>query len=129
MNNPLKRHSNAKFLAIAALCAGQQQHFWEMHDRLFEIEDKSESQVLKMAQELLLDADLFQKCLGFTPDVAANIDHDRRLAESLQMTATPSFAIGVADNNGIVTVHKFILGARSLDTFEKAIEEVDKGLH
>ena len=35
VNNPQQRHFNARFAAIAALCAATAGRFWEMHDSLF----------------------------------------------------------------------------------------------
>jgi protein-disulfide isomerase len=35
VNNPQDAHFNARFAALAALCAASAGHFWEMHDSLF----------------------------------------------------------------------------------------------
>ena len=35
VNNPQQRHFNARFAAIAALCAATAGRFWQMHDSLF----------------------------------------------------------------------------------------------
>jgi protein-disulfide isomerase len=40
LNLPLPNHANAVPAAEAAMCAGLQQRFWEMHDALFDAQDQ-----------------------------------------------------------------------------------------
>jgi protein-disulfide isomerase len=67
---PLKIHPQSPAAAAAAECAGDQGQFWQMHDLLFEtLEEWSTAKVpdatfLALAEELELDAGVFQTCLN-----------------------------------------------------------------
>jgi protein-disulfide isomerase len=56
-NFPLrKKHPNAQIAAEAALCAGAQNRFWEMHDLLFENNRAlSEARILEFAEDIGVD--------------------------------------------------------------------------
>jgi protein-disulfide isomerase len=61
--------SGAEIAAKAALCAGEQNRFWEMHDVLFYWQQKfyvsvfSERRILDGAETMDLDMDAFKSCL------------------------------------------------------------------
>lgn len=60
-------HNNAMEAAIASECAGEQNKFWEMHDKLFENNAAGKlnnEQYLIDAEELDLNIDKFKKCLN-----------------------------------------------------------------
>ncbi len=104
-------HPNAVGAAKAAVAAGKQGKFWEMHDVLYENQDA-------------LDADKL-------PDYAARIGLDverwRRDAASLEVQQQISADIREARDNGIDSTPTFIvngkqLGDRSLDNFKKMID-------
>jgi protein-disulfide isomerase len=90
---PISHHHYAIPAARAAIAAGQQGKFWEMHDLLFanrqEIDDTS---FLRFAQELALDTDRFQVDMAAqaTLDV---IERDRREADKLGLRGTPMIYI------------------------------------
>jgi protein-disulfide isomerase len=80
--------------AEAAMCAGDQERFWEFHHRMFEIQNEpsalSRRGFMDAADELGLDTDVFEGCLDsakYRPLVAANID----AAASVGVRATPTF--------------------------------------
>lgn len=54
---PLNIHLNAKNAAIASECAGLQDKFWEMHDKLFEL-NKSKSMNLDSIKQAAVDLGL-----------------------------------------------------------------------
>lgn len=68
-NLPLRIHPQAAVAAVAAVCAGQQGQFWEMHHLLFEaIEqwavDVPEPALEALAGQLKLDEPAFTACLN-----------------------------------------------------------------
>ncbi|MBI4511976.1 MAG: thioredoxin domain-containing protein [Deltaproteobacteria bacterium] len=119
-NLPLSMHPDAFLAAEAALAAGEQGKFWQMHDKLFENQ-------ARLGRE---DLEAYAKQLGLnmTKFKAALDDHkfkdkvDRDLAEAtrLHVNGTPSFFI-----NG-----RFLAGAMPLETFvarcEAALAKVKK---
>jgi len=61
---PLQMHPEAPKAAEAAACAGEQNKFWEMHDKLFANQRSLKNEDLKRyAGELSLDAAAFATCL------------------------------------------------------------------
>jgi len=97
----------------AALAAGAQGKFWEMHDLLFANQERlSESNLLQYATQLQLDVDSFRGALDshlYRPLV----DEDVQEAKGLGVAGTPTFFI-----NG-----KKIVGAQSLETLKAAVDE------
>ncbi len=127
VNNPLPIHQNAKMLATAAICAGEQGQYWEMYTRLFEQQSTQKEDVLLSAQNLGINADEFKKCLEDSPEPAKRLEEDLSKAAKFHLAGTPSFAIGVIDKRGQLSIQKFITGAVSLNTFEKTINDVLSG--
>ena len=79
--------------AQAARCAGDQQAYWPMHDRLFS--SGQEFQVAKLrqyAQELNLSSTEFSQCLDSDRHVAA-IYQDRMEGGNLGIRGTPGFVL------------------------------------
>jgi protein-disulfide isomerase len=104
-------HPNAVGAAKAAVAAGKQGKFWEMHDVLYENQDA-------------LDADKL-------PDYAARIGLDverwRRDAASSEVQQQIAADVREARDNGIDSTPTFIvngkqLGDRSLDNFKQLID-------
>lgn len=122
LNNPLPMHSNARFLASVAICAGQQNRFWEMRSSIFDLKVKTKEDVLPVADKLQLDRGKFDDCLAL--GTTQQIDRDQELAKQLQLTSTPSFGIGRIDSTGRVRLKKVIIGAQPLTVFQSAIEAV-----
>ena len=61
---PLRNHKMAQPAALAALAAGKQGKFWEMHDLIFEdYKNLSEQKFKDMATKLGLDMDKFEQDL------------------------------------------------------------------
>jgi protein-disulfide isomerase len=59
---PLEIHPQAFSSAMAAFCAGEQNHFWQYHDALFAADNLSPEALNKMATELDLDLPRFKAC-------------------------------------------------------------------
>jgi protein-disulfide isomerase len=93
-------HKNALGAAYAAEAAGLQGKFWEMHDKLYEEQDKWENlpdikaqETFKnYAKELGLDVERFSRDM-FGQKVAARVQLDRERANALGVTSTPTIFI------------------------------------
>ncbi|HPC82137.1 MAG TPA: thioredoxin domain-containing protein [Thermoanaerobaculaceae bacterium] len=110
---PLAMHQHARFAAEAALCAGQQGKFWQMHDWLFANQQKiAPESIRSAAPELALDAAAFGACLD-QKTFAARVDDDVRLGESIGVTGTPAFLV-----NG-----RFLEGAQPFESFQEVIDD------
>jgi protein-disulfide isomerase len=123
-NNPLPIHKEAKLLATAAICAGDQGRFWEMHDGLFEAKPNSSSGVLTIANDMKLDSKQFSQCLADTKGANARITKEMGKAKEFNLTGTPAFAIGrIEANSTTIKIETLVLGAQPFGVFEKAIND------
>jgi protein-disulfide isomerase len=115
---PLQMHSQAMKAAEAASCAGDQDKFWEMHDRLFASQAKLQVPELKQyATELGLKAEAFSECLDSGKYASK---WQQGLADGTQygVTGTPAFFI-----NG-----RPLMGARPFEDFATVIDdELERG--
>ena len=111
-HNPLPMHPDAPFAAKAAMAAGRQGKFWQMHDKLFEANlrnaqtELSAEKVTAMAQQLGLDLEKFKK------DVAASemddeIRSDQSQARQLGANGTPHFFVNGVRVSGAVPFDNF----------------------
>ncbi len=111
-NFPLPMHPNADPAARAALAAGKQGKFWEMHDELFKHGGDLSSQAIRsLAENLRLDVAKFEADMT-SPAVKAQVDLEVRQGKVAGVRGTPSFFI-----NGRMTQN------RSLEGFRAIIEE------
>lgn len=117
-NFPLSQHTNAKPSAYAAEAAGLQGKYWEMHNYLYENQDKWST----MADPMPYFRD-YAKTLGldlkkFDTDVAgsvvkAKVDKDSGDATALAVNSTPTFYL-----NGVK-----INAPASYDSFKKLVSD------
>ncbi len=115
-NFPLGFHKEAGLAAEAALAAGAQGKFWEMHDKIFTNQKQMGVDNLKgYAEELNLDMDQFNKDLE-THRYKKVVDDDMKLAQGAGVRGTPTFFV-----NG-----KKVVGAKPLAEFQKVIGPVKK---
>ncbi|MSP90760.1 MAG: hypothetical protein EXR79_02965 [Myxococcales bacterium] len=92
-NMPLDFHKNAFGAAEAALCAKDQDKFWEMEKKLFENQSALESeQLVGHAKDVGLDAGKFSKCMTEHKYKAA-VESDMAAAERVTATGTPAFYV------------------------------------
>lgn len=117
INFPLAQHKHAWPAAEAAMCAGAQGKFWEMHDALFANQAKWEalpSPTLifdSLARAAGVDVARWRQCLQsgkMKPWIQA--DHDR--AQAAGAASTPSFMIG----------DKILVGAQPIENLRSAID-------
>jgi len=117
VNFPLAQHAQAWPSAEAAMCAGAQGKFWQMHDAIFRTQEKwasapSPAAVFdSLARSTGVDLARWRQCVEsgvMKPLIQA--DHDR--AQSAGARSTPSFLIG----------DQILAGAHPVDGFRRAID-------
>jgi protein-disulfide isomerase len=124
MDFPLPMHGQAMKASEAALCAGDQGKFWEMHDRLFANQNMlSPEALIKHAEALGLDATQFKECLD-SGKQAAPIRAAMAEGEKAGIIGTPGFLFGFIEAGGKVKATKNIQGAVPYATFKAAIDEM-----
>jgi protein-disulfide isomerase len=93
MNYPLPAHTHAMPAARAAVAAGLQGKFWEMHDLLFDHQTQLTDEDLdRYAESIGLDMERFHADLR-SPEVQASVDADRDLGHELDVDGTPTIFI------------------------------------
>ena len=119
---PLPFHPNALPAAQAALCAGDQGKFWEMHERLAANPSTLGPEAYaRFAQELSLDAGSFQACMKSEKHLAA-IRESERTASAAGIGGTPSFVVGTVKGDTLDGVT--IVGAQPYAAFDRTIREI-----
>ncbi len=125
-HHPLSFHKQAPDASRAAMAAGEQGKFWEMHDLLFQNYSafKSNAQDMKgytagFAGQLGLDVEKFKKDFD-KPEYKATIDRDMKLAASIGVRGTPHFFINGSRMSGAQPLNAFE------DVFKKRLDEAKK---
>ncbi|MBI2876585.1 MAG: thioredoxin domain-containing protein [Candidatus Tectomicrobia bacterium] len=108
---PLDSHKDAAKAAEAARCAGEQQRFWEYHDKLFTNTSLGISNLKLFAKELNLNTQTFDQCLD-EGKYRSLVEKDLAEGQNLGVTGTPTFFV-----NG-----RPIFGQQSFDRFKKLID-------
>lgn len=116
-------HPSAFRAAEAVECAGAEGKFWQMHDLLFRTPARLEtSDLLQNARSLTLDGARFEKCLQ--GEMTSRVNEDIRSTALLGVTGTPTFFLGVVLDDGTALLKRRLKGARTLEEFTAAIDEV-----
>ena len=124
MDFPLPMHGQAMKASEAALCAGDQDKFWEMHDRLFANQNALSPEALaKHAEALGLDTTQFKECLD-SGKYAAQIKAAMAEGQKAGITGTPGFLLGFIEADGKVKATKKISGAVPYANFKATIDEM-----
>jgi protein-disulfide isomerase len=111
---PLPFHDQAKPAAKAAMAAGEQGKFWQMHDLLFRNQQRlaEDAIFVELAEELGLDVDQFKKDMQ-KASFDEQIEADMKKGEELGVRGTPAFFI---DGTRVI-------GAQPTEVFREVIEE------
>lgn len=119
-------HPQATKAAEAALCAGDQGKYWEMHTTLFANQKRLQPQDLRTyAGELGLDTTTFNRCFEGNK-YAARVRQDQKDGIAAGVRGTPTFFLGVTDpkNPGQFRATRMLSGALPFDSFKRAIDEL-----
>src|SRR5215210_4927049 len=114
MDYPLPMHRNTWDASLAAACANDQGKFWEMHDAIFQNQDrwngettsKPRSVLAELARGARLDMSKYEACMDADTH-RAKIQSHLREAERRQVTQTPTFVIGDKMVPGAITYDMF----------------------
>lgn len=90
---PLPMHTDAEAAHRAAIAAGEQGKFWEMHDLLFaDRTSRSEAELLAMASGLGLDLDKFRADVS-SKTTSKKLADDKAMCTNLGVTGTPTYFV------------------------------------
>ena len=125
VNMPLPMHENAFFYSEAALCAGEQGKFWEMHDLLFQEQQvMSRDSLADLGRRLGLEESGYRDCLvGRAFQKQVSDEFDLGFAAGLQ--ATPSFYVGRTNpESNVIRGERHLRGIRSFADFERVVDQL-----
>lgn len=120
MDFPLQMHPNTWDASLAAACANDQGKFWEMHDVIFQNQDRwngeatsrPRSALADMAKGIGLDMTKYDACMKADTH-RANVQAHLQEGERHQVNQTPTFLIG----------GKLYPGALAYDHFKKLLDD------
>lgn len=120
MDFPLPMHANTWDASLAAACANDQGKFWEMHDVIFQNQDRWNTEATSRPRSVLadlakgvgLDMDKYDACMKADTH-RAKVQAHLQEAERHQVNQTPTFLIG----------GKLYPGALPYDSFKKLIDD------
>lgn len=116
-------HPQAHRLHEAAHCAGDQGQYWQMHDRLFEDSQRTDTKdLMARARALGLDGSRFERCLAEGVH-AARVRQGVADGEKARVRGTPSFFLGLTERDGApIQPRRLVVGAQPYEAFKQAIE-------
>ena len=92
-NYPLPFHKQAMPAAKAAIAAGKQDKFWEMHDKIFsDYRNMNQTLFEKWAGEIGIDVEQFKSDME-SPQTTALITEEMKQAQKAGVRGTPTFFI------------------------------------
>jgi protein-disulfide isomerase len=122
---PLKMHRYALPASIAANCAGDQNQYPAMQDRLFASNLSLGAALYSaLARELGLDAARFSACLN-DRERQREIQRQLELGRRMGVNGTPSFILGRIENE-VLTIERMAGGAASFEGFVAEIDRLKK---
>ena len=119
-------HKDASNAAQAAMCAGKQGKYWEMHNLLFENQKElGVDSVKSFAGTIGLDTAAFNECLD-NKEMVGPVRKDLASGAKLGMGGTPGFFLGLTDQGDPdkVDLSVQIKGAQSIDKFKASIDDL-----
>lgn len=115
-------HPEARRVAAAARCAGQQGKFWEMHDLIFAAPRAvSASELESHASTLGLEIGRYAGCLT-DPEVARRVAQDAVDARRLGLASTPTLLLGRLQPDGSMRARNKLVGAASADRIAREVD-------
>lgn len=120
------RHPFATKASEAALCAGDQGRYWEMHDKLFENQSRLRPEDLRSyAQALGLNTELFDQCLE-NGDKRNQVQKDVKAGLRSGVKGTPTFFLGKTkpEDGTQFEATQVIRGAKTYPEFAIVFDEL-----
>ena len=112
----------------AAECAGEQGHYWDMHDQIFASPEQIDQPgLMNNAHVLGLDEPRFRTCLagGMASKIKSDVEEGRRLG----VDSTPTFFVGRVLPDGKIRLIRRIEGAQPYETFKAQIDDLRTGVN
>ena len=123
---PLPIHASAVDAAKAAECALREGRYWDMYERLFANQRMLTPEHLAgYAKELGIDFKRFASCLG-EAEIDSRIAADRKEAARLKVVSTPTFFVGIRQNDGRYQLVRRVNGAAPYAVFSEVIDGLNK---
>ncbi len=105
-------HPRARAAAVASVCAADQGHFWQYHERLFANQRAlGDRDLIRYAGELDLDLENFRACTQ-ADEARATVQGDLEAGQAAGVSGTPAFFV-----NGIL-----LSGAKPVVSFAELID-------
>ncbi len=120
---PLERIHRLAFKAsVAVACAGEQDRFWEMHDRLFANQRQLEPWS-GHAEAIGVDTEQLEECMASGRQDKA-VRNDMKEAAKAGATGTPAFVLALTDPENPTKVKGLTTfrGAQPFKTFKAQID-------
>jgi len=128
-NFPLESiHPRAFRAGVAALCAGAQGRYWEMHDRLFANQRALDAaSLVAHGRAIGLDMRAYEQCLA-ADATAARVRQDQTDGGRAGVGSTPSFLLGLTTpGDSKVQAVRMIRGAHPYTVFKSEIDKLLAG--
>ena len=126
VNFPIESlHAQAFRAHEAALCAGEQGKYWEMHDRLFANQRALAPEDLSgYAEAIGLDMEKYAPCFD-SGRTASKVRDDQALGQRAGVGGTPLFLVGTIESGATsVQAVRAISGAQPFAVFKQTLDEV-----
>jgi len=95
-------HDYACVAARAAICAGEQEEFWKMNDRLFQNRENLDEQAIReIASQISIDMEEFNVCLN-SAKTKNHLQRDIRDGMKLGIRGTPTYKLGQRTYGGMI---------------------------
>ena len=118
-------HPFAFQAAKAAVCAGRDGKFWQMHDQLYRRQDLLDEKSLQNAAVAAgVDSARWQACLA--GDVGTGIQAEAGVGMALAIAGTPTFFVGPVGNDGRVTAVRRFNGSPSFEMLSSVLDDLLK---
>ena len=121
---PLSIHKLALGASVAAICAGAQGKFWQMHDILFKDPKRlTDPDLASAATQLGLQPAAYKTCRSAS-DGERLVASDKAEGDRLGVTATPTFFIGTRLPGDRLKVTDVMIGARNISEFNEVFDRL-----
>jgi len=117
-------HPRAFAASQAAVCAGAQGKYWEMHDKIFANQRSlTDEDFLGHVELLEMDADAYKACMA-GDESSERVQAEVKEAYELGISGTPSFVAGLTGSEDPDKVHvtEYIRGAQPFARFQGVID-------
>jgi len=119
---PLDMHQHAELAARASLCAGEQNHFWDVRTTLLTNSDKlTPAFITSTAEAAKLDMSVFRACVD-SARAKEKVQRDLAEGRGVGVEGTPTFIVGRTENQGVNGVR--MVGAMPFEVFDAKFKEL-----